>query len=322
MLPGVSVFPAYDKQPTYYAGQWFLDLQRELPFDTLVTLGYIGTSSSHLWTGRDLNTPYTPHPTLQANRRRPRPEFGGVSLQEAMLNANYNSLTVKAEKRFTGGFTFLSSFTWSHNINFGNENLEQDGSGRAFDRELWRERGNANLDRRLAYVASAVYELPFGRGKAFAQSGPASWILGGWQLGGLVSLLSGVPQDHTFNVNTTNVGATRGDVIADANLPSSERSIDRWFNTNFLTASAPGVFGNAGRNIIVGPGRSSLDVMVARNFTMPWEGHSVQFRFESFNFTNTPNFGQPNTSVGSPNAGFITDADDPRRIQFALKYLF
>jgi len=138
-----------------------------------------------------------------------------------------------------------------------------------------------------------------------------------------VTLLSGLPQDHTFNVNTTNVGgASRGDVIADPNLPDSERSIDRWFNTAFLQAAAPGVFGNAGRNIIRGPGRKNLDIMVARNFAMPWEGHALQFRFESFNFTNTPSFGQPNSSVGSPSAGLISEADEPRRIQFALKYVF
>ena len=320
---GVAVAPAYDQQPTMYASQWFLDLQRELPFDTLVTFAYIGTKSTHLWTGRNLNTPLTPHPTINVNQRRLWPQYGGVNLQEAMLNANYNSLTIKAEKRFTQGLTFLSSFTWSHNINYGNENLEQEASGRAFQHNINLDRGDANLDRRLAYVASAVYELPFGKGKSMLQSGPGSWILGGWQVGGLVSFLSGVPQDHTINVNTTNVGgANRGDVVADANLPSSERTIDRWFNTEFITRSAPGAFGNAGRNLIIGPGRSNLDVMVARTFAMPWEGQSVQFRFESFNFTNTPYFGLPNTAVGTPNAGQITDADEPRRIQFALKYVF
>jgi hypothetical protein len=323
VLQGVAVAVSYDKQPTFYAGQWFFDIQRELPFDTLLTLGYIGTKASHLWTGRDLNTPFAPDGAINVNQRRPRRQFGAVNLQEAMLNSNYNSLTVKAEKRFSRGLTFLSSFTWAHNINFGNENLEQGGSGRAFDRDISLERGDGNLDRRLFYVLSAVYELPFGAGKPYAQSGPASWILGGWQLGGVVSLLSGLPQDHTFNVNTTNVGgASRGDAIADPNLPGDERTIDRWFDTAFLQAPAPGVFGNAGRNIIRGPGRKNLDIMVSRNFRMPWEDHTLQFRFESFNFTNTPAFGQPNTSLGTPNAGLISEADEPRRIQFALKYIF
>jgi hypothetical protein len=114
----------------------------------------------------------------------------------------------------------------------------------------------------------------------------------------------------------------RGDVVASPHLSSSERSIDRWFNTGFVTRSAPGVFGNAGRNLVEGPSRRNIDIMVARNFMMPWEGHTLQFRFESFNFTNTPAFGQPNTAVGTPNVGLINEADDPRRIQFALKYVF
>jgi hypothetical protein len=322
-LQGVSVSAAYDAQPTMYVSQWFFDLQRELPADTMVTIAYIGTKSSHLWNARNLNQPLTPHPTINVNQRRPWPQFSGVNVAEAMLNANFNSLTAKAEKRFTKGLTFLSSFTWSKNINFSNENLEQGGSGTAFVHNFSLERGRANLDRRLAYVASVVWELPFGKSKPFLQSGPGAWLLGDWQLGGIVSLLSGVPQDHTINVNSTNVGgANRGDVVAPANLPSGERTIDRWFNTSFVVPSALGVFGNAGRNLIDGPGRSNLDIMVARNFTLPWEAHILQFRFESFNFTNTPAFGQPNTSVGAPGVGLINAADDPRRIQFALKYSF
>ena len=131
-LQGVSVSAAYDEQPTMYVSQWFFDVQRELPADTMVTLAYIGTKSTHLWNARNLNQPQTPHPTINVNQRRPWPQFGGVSVAEAMLNANFNSLTAKAEKRFTKGLTFLSSFTWSKNINFGNENLEQGGSGNAF----------------------------------------------------------------------------------------------------------------------------------------------------------------------------------------------
>jgi hypothetical protein len=128
---------------------------------------------------------------------------------------------------------------------------------------------------------------------------------------------------HTINVNNQNLGgAVRGDWVRNPNLPKSERNIDRWFDTGFVVPSAPGVISNAGRNLIVSPGLRNLDVMVARNFRMPWEGHQVQFRFESFNFTNTANFGRPNAGVGTPAVGQITSAEDPRRIQFALKYVF
>jgi hypothetical protein len=133
-----------------------------------------------MWTGRNLNTPLTPHPTINVAQRRPWQQFGGVNVQESMLNANFNSMTVKAEKRFTKGFTFLSSFTWSKNINFGNENLEQGGAGRAFQHDLSLERGRANLDRRLAYVANAVVRAAVRQGPRICSQGRArgSWAAG------------------------------------------------------------------------------------------------------------------------------------------------
>ena len=85
---------------------------------------------------------------------------------------------------------------------------------------------------------------------------------------------------------------------------------------------AIGVIGNAGRNVILGPGKRNLDLLLSKDFTMPWESHRLQFRFETFNLTNTANFGPPNTAVGTPAAGQITVADEPRRIQLALKYNF
>jgi hypothetical protein len=168
-----------------------------------------------------------------------------------------------------------------------------------------------------------VYELPFGKGRHFLTSGPASWVLGGWQIGGLLSLATGMPVGHTININNQNLGGVvRGDWVRNPNLLSSERTIDRWFDTGFVVPSAPGVLSNAGRNLIIGPGRKNLDIMVGRDFLLPIEGHRIQFRFESLNFTNTANFGPPNAAVGTPTAGRITVAEDPRRIQFALKYLF
>ena len=120
------------------------------------------------------------------------------------------------------------------------------------------------------------------------------------------------------------IGAVRGNWVRDPNLPKDQRTIDRWFDTTFVVATPAGVgqIGNAGRNLIIGPGVKNFDFLLSRSFVMPFEGHTLQFRFESFNFTNTPAFGNPNTAVGSVNVGQITSAGDPRRIQFALKYVF
>lgn len=311
--------------PQFYSAQWFLDIQQELPRDILFTIGYNGTSTSQLPSAININRPLTPDPVVQQQQRRRRDFFNSVNLRGAQYNnQNYNSLTLKGEKRFTDGLTFLSSFTWSHNIDVNNENLTTGTTAQ----QRWTylqsiERGNASLDRRLAWVTSVVWELPFGKGKSWATSGPAAWILGDWQIGGILSLLAGTPDSHSFNQNTTNVGgANRGDLVGELNLPSSQRTIDRWFNTDAVVAGQPGVIDNAGRNLIVGPPTRALDFSVSRRFILPMDGHSVQFRFESFNFTNTPTFGRPNTGIGGAAAGRITTASEPRRIQFGLKYVF
>ncbi|MGH9341959.1 MAG: hypothetical protein ACRD1R_20815, partial [Acidobacteriota bacterium] len=318
----VTVVPEF--LPTLQAGQWFLDVQHTLPGDTLISVGYNGSAASHLATSNNLNHPLEPHPTTRAFDRRRNKLFNAFNMRENSLNSNYNSLTVKAEKRYTQGLTFLSSFTWAHNIDYGNEALNQDlGGGSADPYNIGLNRGHSSLDRRFAYTLSFLYELPFGPGRGSLQSGPASWILGGWQVGGILSLISGTPVDHTFNVdNQNNGGRVRGDLVRDPNLPASERSIDRWYDTEFVVASAPGVIANAGRNLIISPGRNNVDFIASKNFYLPWEGHHVQLRFEAFNLTNTPHFGTPNASVGSPAAGLIDEAEDGRLIQFGLKYIF
>jgi hypothetical protein len=321
---GIEIYVFPNRRSNLYASQWFFDLQRNLPGDILLTLGYIGTKSTALAMTRNINQPLTPSATVPANQRLIRPQFGAVTLHENGLNANYNALTVKAERRFSSGFTLLSSFTWSHNIDYGNEDLLDGSAGGVTPYDLSREKASSNLDRRLGFVSSAVYELPFGKGRKYLSGGgPADWFLGGWQIGGLFTSSSGFQLANSINVNNQNLGgAVRGDWLRNPNLPVSERTIDRWFDTGFAVASAPGVVSNIGRNVIEGPGRRSFDTSIGKTFRLPFEGHSVQFRAEAFNATNTPNFGNPNTAIGNPNAGRIISAEDPRRIQFALKYLF
>jgi hypothetical protein len=159
---------------------WAGNFQRELPWDALLTIGYNGQSRSHLLTELNINQPQTPHPTIRWQDRRIRARFTNVSLLQNSLSSNYNSLTVKVEKRYSRGLTLLSSFTWSHAIEYADEALFEGGSGRASPYELWRDRGSSSLDRRVAWVTSFVWELPAGRGRRWARTGPASRLLGGW----------------------------------------------------------------------------------------------------------------------------------------------
>jgi hypothetical protein len=112
--------------------------------------------------------------------------------------------------------------------------------------------------------------------------------------------------------------------MRDPNWPSDQRTPDRWFDITFAEPTPAGVgqIGHAGGNLIIGPGVKNVDFLLSRSFLMPWAGHYLQFRCESFNFTSTPAFGHPNASLGTANVGQINSAGDPRRIQCALKYVY
>ncbi|MDX1984383.1 MAG: carboxypeptidase regulatory-like domain-containing protein [Bryobacteraceae bacterium] len=307
---------------TQYSTQWFFDVQRELPGSIVMTLGYQGTKSTHLFVSRNVNHG-GPHPSIPENQRRIRPFWNGVSYAEYGANANYNAFTARGEKRFSKGLTFLASYTWSHNIDQNTESLDTGFDVIANPYNLRAERGNSNLDQRQVFTTSATYELPFGRGKGLGSDwhGAVDAVLGGWQVGGILTLRTGFPFEVTYPGDPQNSGTTnRGDRIGSGKLENP--TIDRWFDQFAFVQSAPGVFGNTGRNVLYGPGARNFDLSLAKRFRMPWEGHYLQFRFESFNFTNTPRFSQPVGGLRAANTGTISRADEPRRIQFGLKYVF
>jgi len=244
-----------------------------------------------------------------------------VNLREAGENANYNALVAKVEKRFSKGLAFISSYTLSHTIDGVDESLDENLSGRANEYNLRPERGNASLDRRHNFITSFTYELPLGRGKPLGSSwgGAVDAVLGGWQMGGVLALRTGYPFDISYPGDPQNSGTrNRGDRIASGKIDSP--SIDRWFDQFAFVQSAPGIYGNAGRNLLYGPGLRNFDFILSKRFRMFREGHFLQFRFESFNFTNTPHFDQPAAGLRAPDTATIRSADEPRRIQFGLKY--
>lgn len=321
-LPGTSATAFYPDKPNQYSAQWFFDLQRELPGNMVWSIGYQGSSTSFLQYRLNINHP-GPHPTIPQARRRLRPTRNNITIHEPGGNANFNSLVSRVEKRFSGGLTFLTSYTWSHNIDNTTQFLDTGLGNVANQYDRRAERSTANIDMQQSFTSSVTWELPFGKGRAFGKDwgGAMDAVLGGWQVGGILALRSGFPFEVTFpgdpqNSQTTN----RGDRISDGTL--SNPTIDNWFDQSAFIVSAPGVFGNNGRNPLRGPGGKNLDFMMGKRFGMPWEGHTVQLRFEAFNFTNTPQFGQPAGLMLRATTGTINRAGEPRRIQFGLKYLF
>ncbi|MEZ5398544.1 MAG: TonB-dependent receptor [Bryobacteraceae bacterium] len=311
--------------PSQYSQQWFFDIQRELPFSTLFTIGYNGNGTRKLLGGLNYNIPYGIEPSpVPVNNRRLWPYYNGVNRTEPYGSLSYNGMIAKLEKRFSKGLTFLASYTWAHAI----DNLDEVGNGegagalKPWDRTL--NRGNSLTDIRQGFVFSGTYELPFGKGKMFlAGAGKAAdLVLGGWQLGGVLSKSTGEYFTVTTSGGITNAGgADRPNRLRDGNLPAGDRTIDRWFDTSAFAVQPQYTYGNSGRAIIEGPGVINLDFSLAKTFSIT-ERFRLQFRAEAFNASNTPAFGNPAANLNTPGVGAITSAGEPRRVQFGLKFLY
>jgi Carboxypeptidase regulatory-like domain/TonB dependent receptor len=317
---GINVQAA--RIPDQYSEQWFFDLQRELPYDTLMTIGYSGNGAHHQIVPLDYNLPYGPAASTVASRRN-FPYYTGVTRQLPMGNSSYNALLWKVEKRFSKGLSFLSAFTWAHTI----DDLIEVGNGTGGDGATvpWNielNRGNSYADIRRQWAFSVAYELPFGKGKTLLNRGRAvDAIVGGWQVASLVTMRSGIPFTVVTSGGITNAGgADRPNRIGNGTLESSQRTIYHWFDTTAFVIQPQFTYGNAGRNILFGPNMRNLDLSVSKSFAIT-ENKRLQFRAESFNFTNTPAFGQPNATLNGLGVGAITSAGSPRLIQFGLKFI-
>jgi hypothetical protein len=171
---------------------------------------------------------------------------------------------------------------------------------------------------------SYIWEVPFGKGKPWMNSGFLSHVLGGWQVSGIATFQSGRIANVTGGRNSVAYQdgqrpSASGQTLA---LSDSERSLDRWYNVGGLVMPASGVMGNIGRNVVVGPTQQSFDFSAHKAFRI-LEGHSLTFRFEAFNLFNRTNFGQPNTGITNVNFGKLTGTDgNPRILQLAIKVLF
>ncbi|HYY58603.1 MAG TPA: hypothetical protein VE842_14820, partial [Pyrinomonadaceae bacterium] len=177
---------------------------------------------------------------------------------------------------------------------------------------------------------SYSYDLPFGRGRAFlSDRGLVSTIVGGWQTNGIVTLQTGRPFTVALLPEIDNSGTGRStlgflgndrpNVTGDASL--NARTPEQWFNTAAFAFPPRGTFGNAGRNILEGPGTENVNVSLVKNAALS-ERLRLQLRAEFFNLFNHPNFNLPDNFLGSPTFGRILSAQSPRHIQFGLKLLF
>jgi len=303
--------------------QWNLTVERQLTSSLLVRTSYVGSHGNHLNIALNENVAY-PGPGPVAPRR-PYPQYGKISAWEQRGLSNYDGLQLSAEKRLSRGLSFLAAYTYSKSLDEGAGGNSSDGESRINiqnPRDLRADYGLSNFDYRHRFTLSSIYQLPFGRGRRFLGNANrfADLAVGGWQLSSILTLQSGAPFTVNLANATANTGTfTRPNRICNGNLPSSKQSINEWFDVSCFVAPPPYTFGNAGRNILIGPGLETWDLGLDKDFHMT-ERLGLQFRAEFFNALNHANFGIPNNAIGDPGAGtdsyVITNA---RQIQFALR---
>lgn len=334
-------FSSYNREPSLSAAQqWNFNIQHELGRNWLFETGYSGSRGTHLLRRYDGN--FSPPGPGNINAKRPinTARIPGIDRDISPLgeviyynqdgNSFYHSWVSKIEKRFSSGFTLLGSHTWSKNIGDTCGNAAAGNtSGCGFQdlRNLSLERSLDNQDVPQRFVVSGIYELPFGRGKKWGSGMPRALdhVFGGWALGSIITWASGRPYSVTIGGNPANTGShgvvNRPNVSGNPDLDSDRRTLLEDFDTSVFSRQEEFQIGTLGRNTMRQRAAFNWDFSALKNFVIT-EDVQLQFRFESFAFTNTPRFGQAGNTFGTANFGRITSAGTPRNMQFGLKLIW
>ena len=340
-----------------YTQDWDLNLERSFGSNWLLEVGYVGTKGTHLPRFIEANpavfVPGTVNgqPISNSSNADQRRLYSGCTLADppstckfsstgeiaGIANSSYNAMEASLRKRFSYGLSFLASYTWSKTIDdvssfnitgsaaqpvAGENDLAQDPFN------LAAERGLSLFDARNRFVGSYEWALPFWND---AQNWYQS-ALGGWQLDGIATLMSGTPFTVFDSVDVaaqgtapeiTGFSAQRPNLVGNSN--NGPRAVSAWLNTRAFQRLDPvlnaGQFGTEGRNVNIGPAYADWDFGALKNFKVA-ESKQLQFRAEMFNILNRTNFRLPDSDISSPTFNHILAAEAPRQIQFALKFLY
>ncbi|HEY3131359.1 MAG TPA: carboxypeptidase regulatory-like domain-containing protein, partial [Acidobacteriota bacterium] len=349
-----------------YIQQWNLNVQRELPGDMVFEIAYLGSKGTRLIWGESgvvLNqlppefqklgtslqdlvpNPFfgiITNPTSTLSRSmvtrgqllRPFPQYTGVSaFRKPFGFSTYHALTLRVDKRFANGISFLGSYTKSKliddvstTVNFLGQASSQQN---AYDRRAERAVSTQDVAQRL--VISYVYELPIGRGKPFLNNfSSANWLASGWQINGISTFQSGIPLVIVSGQNNAGIfspGQRLNNLTGRSARITGGKTSDRiaqWFDTSVFTFAPAFTFGNAPRTLpdARNPGTRLFDISIFKNNYLREGKFNAQFRAEFFNAFNTTQFNGPGTNRPSGDFGVISGASGPRQIQLALKLMF
>ena len=335
------------KTPT--AQEWNLTIEQQLTPNTSLRVAYVGSFGTHGLLSIDPNTipaqicataagclaggtgaARTTVPQgaqyIPVSATRPNPNVGAGFFWFTEGNSRYNALQIDVIRRLSQGLQFRGNYTWSKNLdmNSGLTGAQANNQSQMImDRnDLRRDWGPSALNVTHQSSISASYELPFGHRK----------LIGGWQLNGIATFLSGFPFTPTAGSNRSGDGDTRNPDRPNLNPaftgPVLLRQQTKWYDPNAFLLPAAGTWGNLGRGVYTGPGMATVDMSLLKSFAIT-ERINLQFRSEFFNLLNRANFGTPNpivfagTSGISSSAGLITTTTtSSRQIQFGLKLVF
>lgn len=318
---------------TPYVLQYMFNVQRQLTQSMVVEAGYLGNSGHKLERLRAYNEAILrtgPGDTRSIGQRQPWPMYGRIQQVDGSVNSNYNALNLKMQQRFAKGLTYLFGYTWSKAIDNGSA-IRTNSGDRLFppnSYDLQSERGLSQFHTGHRAVASLLYALPFGKGRAMLnESRFADLVFGGWQFGTILTFSQGTPWNVGGIGDRANIGADNWP-DATGTSPHNGSAQQFWNIGAFNTTSTDLQYrnGSVGRNVLFTPGVKNWDFSVGKTFNLysiQDNQHRLEFRFESFNFSNTPNWNTPGTDARNANTfGVINTARTMRENQFALKYIF
>jgi Carboxypeptidase regulatory-like domain/TonB-dependent Receptor Plug Domain len=333
--------------------EWNFRVEHELSRDTVLRVSYVGSHGYHGFVSIDPNsipaqtcasatciaggTPGTTTSTVPMGAQyipvttRPNPKLGAGFFWYTEGNSSYNALQIDVVRRLSHGLQVRGNFTFSKNLDMNSALTGAQASNQAqmvMDRnDLPRDWGPSALNVADQGSISATYQLPFGKGSR----GLTEQLIGGWQLNGIATFLSGFPFTPQVGSNRSGDGDTRNPDRPSLNPaftgPVVTGNPNQWFNPAAFLLPAAGTWGTLGRGTYTGPGLAEVDLSLFKAFKIT-ERTDLQFRAECFNIANRPNFGTPNAIVFSngavsPSAGLITTTvTSSRQIQFGLKLMF
>lgn len=334
-------------QPDAYTptvATWSFKVEQRLPAATALSVAYVGSHGYHQILSKNANEPAAR--TLPDGRLYYAPNSPNVN--PALANtttwfsegvSSYQSLQTDVHRRFANGFEWRGVYTFAKNLDNGtawNSSVASNAPGFVmYPGNPKLDYGLATTDVRHSASVNALYELPFGAGKHWggSLSGWRARAAGGWSIGSILTARTGLPFTPQLGFNPTNNGDTRNPIRPSWNQTFRGSVVtgdpNRYFDPNAFAVPANGTYGDAGRNVLTGPGLNTLDVTAAKNTTIT-ERLKLQFRAELFNVLNHTNFTTPNAVVftsatggPAPTAGVITaTATTSRQVQFGVKVLW